>query len=55
MTRSDMAGRRPPQARRGRSSPSSLELLSDRPLVDIGLMRRIAEQTAEANDDRGRA
>lgn len=29
------------------------ELLSDRPVGDIGLMRRIAEQTVEANDDRG--
>jgi hypothetical protein len=29
------------------------ELLSDRPLTDIGLMRRIAEQTVEANEDRG--
>jgi len=31
------------------------ELLSGRPLADIGLMRRIAEQTVEANDGRGRA
>ena len=29
------------------------ELLADRPLADIGLMRRIAERTVEANDDRG--
>jgi hypothetical protein len=29
------------------------ELLSDRPLADIGLMRRIAERTVEANGDRG--
>jgi hypothetical protein len=29
------------------------ELLSDRPLADIGLMRRIAERSLEANDDRG--
>jgi hypothetical protein len=29
------------------------ELLSDRPLADIGLMRRLAERTVEANDDRG--
>ena len=29
------------------------ELLSDRPLTEIGLMRRVAERTVEANDDRG--
>jgi len=29
------------------------ELLADRPLADIGLMRRIAERTVEANGDRG--
>jgi hypothetical protein len=31
------------------------ELLSGRPLAEIGLMQRIAERTVEANDGRGRA